>query len=113
MPEPTERVRVVRREFRYDREHYTRGDELEVHEGALEKHPRTLERVEEVSNDDEYSVEDLDPHPSGLVIDDLEDRLEDVDDPALLKTIKTAEEETKDRGGAKEAIDARINELED
>ncbi|WP_135535379.1 hypothetical protein [Halostella pelagica] len=112
MPDTTVTVRIVRGEFRYDREHYERGDELEVHEGALEKHPRTLERVEEDDGSDEdEDIDELDPHPADLTVGELEDRIEDVEDPALIKTIRKAEEESKDRETATDAIDARLKEL--
>lgn len=130
MPETTVTVRVVRGEFRYDREHYERGDELEVHEGALEKHPQTLERVgdedvHEAETDDEDDVEqadvdeeavavhELDPHPADLKVSELRKRLENVDDVELLKVIRSAELESENRTTAKDAIDDRLNELED
>lgn len=130
MPDTTVTVRVTRGEFRYDREHYERGDELEVHEGALEKHPRTLERVEEdegvqeseAADEDDAeqadvdeevaSVDELDPHPADLKVPELKDRLEDVDSVELLEAIREAEVESEDRTTAKDAIDARLKELE-
>lgn len=45
-------VRVAGPQFRYDYEQYDHGAELEVPERVLERHPRTLERIEdEVGSD--------------------------------------------------------------
>lgn len=130
MSEDTVRVRVSAGEFRYERDHYTRGDELDVEPKTLEKHPRSLERVEDTTEaeptdetseaastgdaDDSVTVADLDPHPDDLTVDDLKDRVADVEDVALLETILEAEragDET--RTTAVDAIEARIAELED
>jgi len=120
-------VRVARSRFGYNGETYREGDVLEVHEGALESHPNTLERVEDATGvagaggddgdddtegDEEVTIDDLDPHPSDLTIPDLEERIDDVEDVDLLKTIKDAEKATEDRTGAKDALDDRIAELE-
>lgn len=141
MPDPTVLARVVSGEFRYDREQYTSGDELEVHEGAIEKHPNTLERVEVEDENlsaersaagDEESEEEtpgsydhlvsgssdveteyvVDPDPSELTNPELDDRVQDVDDVDLLEAIRAAEVAGEDRTGAKSSIDARIDELE-
>jgi hypothetical protein len=133
----TIRVRVARGEFRYDREHYTQGDELEVHERALEKHPRTLTRVEEARDEsvapdpreemvaeefgedpdadleERLAVEDLDPHPSDLTVPEMEDRLASVDDVAHVEAILDAERESDDpRTTAIDVIESRLAELE-
>ncbi|ELZ12496.1 hypothetical protein C478_10481 [Natrinema thermotolerans DSM 11552] len=123
MSEPTVRVRVAGAQFRFDREQYTRGDELEVPERIVSRHPRTLAIVEEDVDDDggatgagdatgELAVDDLDPHPKDLDVPGLEDRIADVDDVSLLKAIKEAEKQNDDRTTAKNAIDSRLNELE-
>ena len=120
------RVRVVRPQFRYDREQYTQGDELDVPEHVLKRHPRSLAVVEgtdaesdadgdAVDSDDAVdpvSETDLDPHPSDLTVDELEERLSDVDDLALLYGIRAAEADGKSRETALEAIDARISDVE-
>lgn len=122
----TVRVRVVRAQFRYDREQYTEGDELDVPERVLEQHPRSLAVVDETEvetdadadqADSDDAVEpvaeaDLDPHPSDLTVDELEERLSDVDDLALLYGIRAAEAGGKTRETALEAIDARISDVE-
>jgi len=122
----TVRVRVVRAQFRYDREQYTEGDELNVPERVLERHPRSLAVVDETdaeSDADADSVDsdgatepvaeaDLDPHPSDLTVDELEERLSNVDDLALLYGIRAAEADDKARETALEAIDARISDVE-
>ncbi|QCC60753.1 hypothetical protein NP511_02075 [Natrinema thermotolerans] len=122
MPETTVTVRVAGAQFRFDREQYTRGDELEVPERIVGRHPRTLEIVDDVNGDeeaadagdgtDELTVDDLDPHPKDLDVPGLEDRIADVDDVSLLETIKEAEKQNDDRTTAKNAIDSRLNELE-
>lgn len=111
-------VRVAGSYFGYNGERYGRGDTLEVHPRALEKHPSTLERVDEAvvqedADDEEgVTVDDLDPHPSDLNVPELEERIAGVEDVELLETIRDAEEESEDRETAKDAIDARLNELE-
>ncbi|WP_058365409.1 hypothetical protein [Haloparvum sedimenti] len=122
MSEDTVRVRVDRGEYRHEREHYTEGDELEVPEKTLRKHPRSLTRVEDseasVDDGDADTIDDgddeivVDPDPSERTVDELRDRVEDVEDVDLLEAIKDAEEDGKDRETAKDAIDARIAELE-
>lgn len=107
--------------FGQGREIYRRGDTLEIDPVVLEKHPKTLEKVESESSseadteEDEGSaaVEDLDPHPSDLKVDELEERIEDVDDVALLDAILTAETQSKDRTTAVNVIESRISELEE
>lgn len=115
MSEDTVRVRVERGEYRHAREHYTRGDELEVPEKTLEKHPRSLSRISDGA-DTPGGAEDVDdievnPHPSEVTIPELEERIEDVEDPDLLNAIRDAEEASKDREGALNALDARIEDL--
>lgn len=123
MSEDTIRVRVERGEYRHEREHYTRGDELEVPEKTLDKHPRSLTRIEDVDDSatkaDEPSSEgdtdeiDVDPHPSEVTIPELEERIADVEDVDLLEAIRDAEEASKDREGATDALDDRIADLEE
>jgi hypothetical protein len=122
MTEDTVTVRVAGGEFRYDGEQYVRGDELEVHERAAERHPRTLERVEENegSQEDENDAEaaggetgTLPFNPEAHTNDELAERVAEIDDTATLVALRNLEAEQKDRAGAKEAIDARLNELED
>ena len=122
----TIRVRVARSQFRYDGTRYRRGDTLEVQQRTLERHPNTLKRIEvdvvqdddtaedaDGESDDGVTVDDLDPHPEDLKVGELEERIADVDDVELLETIREAETKTKDRTTAVDAIDARLNELED
>ncbi|QLG63088.1 hypothetical protein [Halorarum salinum] len=119
-------VRVAGAEFRFDREHYTRGDELEVPERTLEAHPRTLKRVEETETEpeaEETTVQEsedvsmdgeLDPHPQELTVDELERRVQDVTDVDLLERILAAETESNDpRSTAVDALENRLDELED
>lgn len=120
-------VRVIRSMFGHGREIYRRGDTLEVGRTVLEKHPNTLEQVDQANTevsaadeakdsaeaDDGVTVDELDPHPEALNVDELEERIADVDDLELLETIREAEAESQNRTTAKDAIDARLNELED
>jgi hypothetical protein len=132
MPDNTVTVRVGRGGFRYDREQFAEGQELDVTEETIQRHPRTLTRVEdagdaadgdgeteddpEATTDDTVDAvaeDDLDPHPSDLTVDDLKERLGDVDDVALLRGIRNAEEDNKGRSGALTAIDGRLADLEE
>lgn len=120
------RVKVTGRSFRYRGERYRHGDTFEAEDGVLEKHPRTLSAVdgdeatdqeadaEEAADEDDgtVTVDDLDPHPADLKVGELEERIADVEDVDLLETIRDAEEATEDRTTAKDAIDARLNEIE-
>ncbi|ELZ48986.1 hypothetical protein C464_06230 [Halorubrum coriense DSM 10284] len=120
MSDDTIRVRVDRGDYFHEREHYTRGDELEVALSALEKHPNSLTRVDDpdastakegadtTDSDDEIVV---DPDPSDLTVDELRDRIDDVDDVDLLEAIKDAEEEGKNRETATDALKQRIRSL--
>ncbi|KDE60622.1 hypothetical protein EL22_00070 [Halostagnicola sp. A56] len=122
MPDDTVTVRVAGPQFRFDREQYSRGDTLDVPGRIAVRHPRTLEivdgddasdeHVEESSEPTTLDVDELDPHPADLKVSELKDRLEDVDDVELLKAIRKAEDESEDRSTAKNAIDARLAELE-
>lgn len=138
MSENTVRVRVDRGEYRHEREHYTRGDELEVPEKTLEKHPNSLTRIEDGeeaeaetepepepetsdstdgndAGDDEGGSEDIevDPHPTEVTIDELEERIADVEDVALLEAIREEEATSKERTGALDALDSRIAAVEE
>lgn len=113
------RVKVTGRSFRYRGERYRHGDTFEAEDGVLEKHPRTLSAVDgdeagqEADEDDgTVTVDDLDPHPADLKVGELKERIADVEDVDLLETIRDAEEATEDRTTAKDAIDARLNEIE-
>lgn len=133
MSENTVRVRVAGSQFRYDREQYTRDDVLEVAEETLAKHPRTLAPVEEDGGDQQVTLDDangsdesdgsdgsdgsddyeVDPHPSDLTVAELRDRVGDVDDVGLLEAIHKAETDGEQRSTAIDAIEDRIDELED
>ncbi|ELZ35370.1 hypothetical protein [Halorubrum tebenquichense] len=120
MSDDTIRVRVDRGDYRHEREHYTRGDELDVAPKVLEQHPNSLTRVEDPdeSSDDQSNADDagdevvVDPDPSELTVDELGDRIADVDDVELLGAIKDAEEAGKNRETATDALEDRIAELE-
>jgi len=120
MTDDTIRVRVDRGDYRHERKHYTRGDELDVAPKVLEQHPNSLTRIEDpdVSTDDQGTTADagdeivVDPGPSDLTVDELRDRIADVDDVDLLGAIKDAEEEGKNRETAIDALDERLATLE-
>ncbi|SFS62982.1 hypothetical protein [Halostagnicola kamekurae] len=52
-------------------------------------------------------------NPEEHTNDEIAERVKDVDDAAALEALRNLEEEQKDRDGAKDAIDARMDELED
>lgn len=119
MSDDTIRVRVDRGDYRHKREHYTRGDELDVEPKVLEKHPNSLTRIEdpdlsadEADTDTTENEIEVDPDPSELTVDELRDRIVDVDDAALLGAIKDAEKEGKNRETAIDALDERLADLE-
>jgi hypothetical protein len=122
-------VRVTDGDVWVDGEHYTRGDEVDVPAGVYDRLPGSFEQVadSDTSEDsdednaaqesgnggaDTVTVDDLDPHPTDLTVDELEERIADVDDVALLAAIREAETDAEDRTTAIEAIDTRLNELE-
>lgn len=129
MSDNTVRVEVVRAQFRYDREQYTQGDEIEVTEATLRRHPQSLARIDdgdeqtdedgadEADGDGDavepVPEEELDPHPSDLTVDQLRDRVSGVEKIALLKGIRQAEDDGENRTTAIEAIDDRINAVEE
>ena len=51
--------------------------------------------------------------PAEYTIDELEDRIEEVESPEDLQSILGAERAVEDRTGAKEAIEDRLDDLED
>jgi hypothetical protein len=123
MTDDTIRVRVDRGDYRHERKHYTRGEEIDVDPKVLEKHPNSLTRVEEPdesaddggadTTDDGGDEIVVDPGPSELTVDELRDRIADVDDVDLLGAIKDAEEEGKNRETAIDALDERLATLEE
>lgn len=134
MSDDTITVEVVGSQFRYDREQYTHGDELEVTQRTLESHPNTLAPVtagdagaetsddsdddqDEGDQDDEeiepLAESELDPHPSELTVDELEERIADVDDLELLYGILAAEGDNKNRDTAIAAIESQIGDVEE
>jgi hypothetical protein len=141
MPE-TVSVRVTDGDVWVDGEHYTRCDEVDIPAGVYDRLPGSFEQVadsdsseDDVDEDetdatgggdesgdiqetddggaDTVTVDDLDPHPSDLTVDELEERIADVDDVALLDAIRNAETDAENRTTAIEPIDARLNELEE
>jgi hypothetical protein len=121
MSESTIRVRVARPQFRYNYEHYEEGDELEVPEAVLERHARDLDVVDEAEGEDDdadaeaafaFDPDDVDPHPSDLTVDEIQDRIDELEDVAQLRAIRHLEAEDQSRSTALEAIDGRINDLE-
>jgi hypothetical protein len=134
-------VRVTDGDVWVDGEHLTRGDEVDIPAGVYDRLPESFEQVadsdtsEDNADEDEIddtgggdesgdvqetddggadtvTVDDLDPHPSDLTVDELEERIADVNDVALLAAIREAETDAEDRTTAIEAIDTRLDELE-
>ncbi|QHS17919.1 hypothetical protein GWK26_12605 [haloarchaeon 3A1-DGR] len=127
-------------QYRFNREQYTEGDELEVPERVAERHPRSLEVIgdgddesadagdedtpdaEDGAADSEggdeppdfgVDLEEVDPHPNDLSVSELRDRISDVNDVDLLQAIRHLESESEDRKTALEAIDDRIAAVEE
>jgi hypothetical protein len=122
------RVRVADGDVWVDGEHYVRGDEVDIPERVYEQIPHSFERVESddgdgdeanaesgADGDEPPAVDDLDPHPAALTVDELRERVQDVDDIALLEAIRTAEQATdgEARTTAIEAIENRLAALTD
>lgn len=110
------------RQFRDGGEEYLTGDTLEVSERAYEGWKARLEPTDDGedqsdedndSNGEAEESDGLDPHPGDLTVDELEDRISGVDDPDLLQRIRDTEEAADDRSGALDAIDARLNDLDE
>ncbi|RRJ31568.1 gas vesicle protein GvpO [Halocatena pleomorpha] len=57
-------------------------------------------------------MEEQDVTPEAYTVDELSDEIESIDDPATLKEMYDAETEQQNRTGAKEAIEARLEELD-
>jgi hypothetical protein len=111
----------------FDEDGYAYVDDVRTAEKLLAMH-RHIERggsgpdgsadVEELPEPTDLSLdtseaEALPFNPESHTIDELEAKLDDVDDEAALKALRNLEAEQKDRDGATEAIDDRLDELED
>jgi hypothetical protein len=93
-------------QFRSEHEWYERGAELEVPTEILEQYPRRLERVPL-----EASADDANPplDPAAYTIDELQADLAGSDySNAELAALRSAEQDGKDRTGAKDAIDDHL-----
>ena len=86
--------------------------ELTEHVGEPQKEMRRVAESDDDSPDEGVTTDDLDPHPGDLTVPEVEERVADVEDGALLETILEVETVGKNRTGAKDAIEARIAELE-
>ena len=116
-------VRVVGEAFGVGGDRYSTDETLEVRADVAERHPNTLEVIDEDAEppepsgeDDgdeagEVTVDDLDPHPEDLTVDEIEERVAELEDVDLLETIKDAEEATGDRSTAVDAIEARLRDV--
>lgn len=81
-----------------------------------------FELVDAGEVEDEGEAPDLEPldgaegklpfNPESKNIDDIEERIAEIDDVETLKALRNIEEEQKDRTGATDALTARINDLE-
>ena len=115
-------VRVTDGDVWVDGEHLTRGDEVEIPTTVYERISRSFEQVDDVDDvtddADEEQVDqgdppEVDPHPGELTVDEIEDRVAEVDDLAKLRAILSLEEDGKDRTTATDAIEERIHDLEE
>lgn len=122
-------VRVDRPQYRHDGEQYERDDTLEVPKRVLNRHPNSLERIEEATAaepgddagdaDAEIELTDEDGgtipfNPTNFSVDEVEDRIADIEDADTIRSLRTLEqtEDGDPRTTAIEAFDARIDELE-
>lgn len=121
-------VRVADGDVWVDGDHLTRGDEVDVPAAVYERIPNSFDRLEDDTSDQEVAdsdeseatdgaedltIEDLDPHPDDLTVDQLRDRVDDVVDVELLETILEAEQaDGSPRSTAVDAIGQRLDELE-
>ncbi|QLH82466.1 hypothetical protein [Halosimplex pelagicum] len=126
MPETT-RVRVTDGDVWVDGDHLTRGDEAEIPVSVYERIPGSFESIDdgaesasnEADADDGSATDDtagdveVDPHPEELTVDEIEERVAEVDSVAKLQRIRELEVESDDRTTALEVIDDRLDELEE
>lgn len=81
------------RGFRYDHTSYSSGDYLEVHERAVERHPRTLSRQFD---------------PRDHTVPEIEDRVDELDD----EEIRVALAVERDHENRKTAVEALEGDLD-
>lgn len=75
----------------------------------------TDETAEEEPDHDDLDGEEgtLPFSPASNTIDELSEKIAEIDDVETLRALRNVEEEQKNRDGATDALDARINELDD
>lgn len=113
-------VRVDRPQYRSGGEQYERGDTLAVSKRELDRHPNSLEKIGEVT--DEPEDEDVPEGASGDLpflppdhsVAEIEERIAEIEDTDVLIALRNVEQQEQDdpRTTAIEAFDARIDELE-
>ena len=109
------RVRVVGRGFRYNRQQYEGGDELDVEERTLERHPNTLQEVVKAEPEDEPEDESGEDEPmdvSDHTVEDIRQYAEDTRDVDDLKAVLEAEMRGENRMTAVKTLESRIEDLE-
>jgi hypothetical protein len=121
MPDTT-RVRVTDGDVWVDGEHLTRGDEADIPSGVYERIPGSFDPADDgaesgsAADDDEAATDaagdvEVDPHPEDLTVDEIEERVAEVDSVEKLQRIRELEAESDERTTALEAIDNRLDEL--
>ncbi|WP_135827304.1 hypothetical protein [Halorussus halobius] len=103
----------------FDEDGYAFVEDPAVADKLLAMH-RHIERGGRGPEDSDANVDRTDGesetppfNPESHTLGELDEKLDDVDDEAALVALRNLEEEQKNRAGATEAIDARLNELED
>lgn len=108
--------RVRRRPItRSDDEVFERGDEIDPTEAELRAFGDNLEEIDEEDEaDGEVSDGEsgtLPFNPESNTIDEIEEKIEGVDDAAAIEAVLNLERDQKDRDGATDAIEARLEEV--
>lgn len=97
----TKKARVEGPQFVLDGETFANGDVVEVPEHALERHPNTLQVVDE---DDDAPDEDEVLDPGSYTVGELEDEVGGMGD-AELSRVLGKERDNRDRDTAVEVIE--------
>lgn len=85
---------------------YEKGDTFEPTEAELESFSDRLEAVDE---DDESGT--LPFNPESNTNDEVAEKVEDIEEESTLRALLNLERQQKDRTGAIEAIEARLDEV--
>ena len=87
------------------------GDVFEPTDAELEAFRDLLEPVDEDEELPDGESGTLPFNPESKTIPEIEEKLEDVDDEETLEALRNLEQQQKDRDGAVDAIEARLEEV--